>query len=230
MFHVLPTKRSERMRLFALLALFAVLALFFHKQALDLIGRLPMVYAYCRYSPQEGDVVFQSLPHGDLVDAIEGITHSRWSHCGVVLKNDKGQWLVIESIFNVHETPLLLWMVRCRDGNFAAYRLDSKFDPQIPGFKQHLLTFMGQPYDYDYDMAKGHGVYCSGLVYTAFDETCGEKMGVLQKLGDLDWQPYRAFIRSEAQGALPLDRAMITPAALAQAPQLHQVYPQISVQ
>ena len=177
----LPSNRTERLRLFALMFVFALLAYFNREQCSVLITRVPVLYCYyfC-YSPQEGDVVFQSLPHGDLVDAIEGITRSPCSHCGVVLRNDKNQWVVIESIYNVHETPLLSWMLRSRDGNFAAYRLDSKYSPLIPKFKKDLLSYMGRPYDFDYDMTNGQSVYCSDLVYLAFDKASGEKMGTLE--------------------------------------------------
>lgn len=224
MIRFLPSNRIGRLRLVALLFVFALLAFLNRAQCSFLITRVPVVYYYFRYSPQEGDVVFQSLPHGDLVDAIEGITHSPYSHCGVVLLNDKNQWVVIESIFDVHETPLFLWMFRGRGGDFAAYRLDSKYSPLIPEFKKDLLSYMGRPYDFDYDMTNGLAVYCSDLVYLTFDKASGEKMGKLEKLGDLDWKPYEHFIQSEQGGKLPLDRVMITPASLARAPELHEVY------
>jgi Permuted papain-like amidase enzyme, YaeF/YiiX, C92 family len=221
---IIPSNPVGRVRLLAMLFVFALVAFVYRDQSWFLLTRTPVVYYYFRYSPQEGDVVFQSLPHGDLVDAIEGITHSPFSHCGVVLRNDAGHWVVIESIYNVHETPLFLWLMRGRGGDFAAYRFDAKYSSLIPEFKKDLLFYSGQPYDYDYDMAKGQGVYCSSLVYLAFDKAAGEKMGTLQKLGDLDWKPFEHFIQAEAQGKLPLDRAMITPASLAKAPQLHEVY------
>ena len=170
-------------------------------------------------------MLFQSLPHdGDVVDAIEGITHSPYSHCGVVLRSDKNEWVVVESIFNVHETPLFLWMIRGRGGDFTAYRLDPKYSEIIPEFKKDLLSYLGHPYDHDYDMTNGQAVYCSDLVYLAFYQASGEKMGKLEKLRDLDWKPYEQFIESVQGGRLPLDRVMITPAALAQAPQLHETY------
>ena len=224
MIRLLPSNRAGRFRLFALFFAFAVLACLNREQCFFLITRVPVLYHYCRYSPQEGDVVFQSLPHGDLVNAIEGITHSPYSHCGVVLRNDKNQWVVIESIFNVHETPLFLWMLRGRDGDFAAYRLDAKYSPLIQDFKRNLLSYLGRPYDFDYDMTNDEALYCSDLVYLAFDKGWVEKMGTLEKLGDLDWKPYEHFIQSEQGGRLPLDRVMITPASLAHAPQLHEVY------
>ncbi len=221
---ILPKDRPDQIRLGLFALVFIVLATIFHEQCAFLLTRAPVIYHYLRYSPREGDVVFQSLPHNDLADAIEGITHSPYSHCGVVLRNDKGQWVVIESIFNVHETPLFMWMLRGRGADIAAYRLDAAHAALVPEFKKNLLTHLGEPYDFEYDMSKNQGDYCSGLVYEAFEKASGEKMGTLQKLGDLDWKPYEHFILAEQSGRLPLGRVMITPAALAAAPQLHEVY------
>jgi len=48
---------------------------------------LPFIY-YSSYSPKEGDIIFQALPNAsDLVRAIEGITESCYSHCGVVIRS-----------------------------------------------------------------------------------------------------------------------------------------------
>jgi hypothetical protein len=140
------------------------------------------------------------------------------------LRNDKNQWVVIESIFNVHETPLFLWMLRGRGAHFAAYRLDAQHAPLVPEFKKDLRAYRGHPYDFNYDMTNDQAVYCSDLVYLAFAKASGEKMGKLEKLGDLDWKPFEHFIQSEQDGKLPLDRVMITPASLAAAPQLHEAF------
>jgi hypothetical protein len=222
---IIPASREGQIRLLCLLAAMLVLGLFYGEQTLFIFSRAPVLYYHFRYSPQEGDVVFQSLPHNDLVDTIEGTSHSPYSHCGVVLKNALGKWVVIEAIFNVHETPLLLWEFRGRGGAFAAYRLDPAYAPQITKFKSALLTYQGMPYDYDYDMSHNpNEVYCSSLVYLAFQKTTGEQMGKLEKLGDLDWKPFASFIMADQLGHLPLDRVMITPASLSRAPQLHEVY------
>lgn len=42
--------------------------------------------AFWSYQPLEGDVLFQSLPHSRLVNAIEGVTASPYSHCGMVAR------------------------------------------------------------------------------------------------------------------------------------------------
>ena len=173
------------------------------------------------YSPREGDIIFQSLPHEELVDAIEGVTHSPYSHCGVVLLREN-RWVVVEAIFDVHETPLLQWMQRGRKAGVAIYRLEPKYTAAIPEFKKRLISFEGLPYDYDYAMSDD-AIYCSELAYKAFQKATGEEMGRLEKLGDLDWKPFERFIQS-VQGKLPLDRLMITPASLSRAKQIHEVY------
>jgi len=176
------------------------------------------------YAPEECDIIFQSLPHADLVDAIEGITHSPYSHCGVVLK-EKGEWIVFESIGHVHGTPLLLWMQRGRGAAIAVYRLKPEYQKHLPEFRKQLLAYEGYNYDYDYKITDNE-IYCSELPYQAYLKTTGQPLGKLEKLGDLDWKPYEAFIRSVQGNKLPLDREMITPKSLSEAPQLHEVYRQ----
>jgi len=124
-----PGNRAGQLRLAGFLCALLVAAYF---------GHLQDYYFYFQYQPKEGDIIFQSLPHNDLVDAIEGITHSPYSHCGVVLKDDHDVWVVIEAIGNVHETPLLGWIKRGRCGDFTVYRLDPKYDSLIPKFKPFL--------------------------------------------------------------------------------------------
>jgi len=221
---VWPASRGGRFRLLALILLVAVAGWIERGPCYEFVSRLPAISHYFGYSPQEGDIVFQSLPHGDLVDAIEGITHSPYSHCGVVLQNEKHDWVVIEAIGNVHETPLLLWEARGRNGAFTAYRLDAKYEPMIPKFKDALLSRLGLPYDFNYDISNQNGAYCSSLIWLSFEQVTAEKMGNLEKLRDLDWKPFEAFIETEQGGGLPLDRVMITPASLARATQLHEVY------
>jgi hypothetical protein len=221
---IVPAGLGGRIRLILMLGAFLVLGYLYRDQTYFVYSRAPVLYYYFRYTPHEGDIVFQSLPHNDLADAIEGITHSPYSHCGVVLRNDKQQWVVIEAIFNVLETPLFLWEFRGRGGAFTAYRLDPKYDSIISKYKETLLTFMGRHYDYNYDMSDNRSAYCSSLAYLAFQETTGEQMGKLEKLRDLDWKPFEPFIKEEQNGGLPLDRVMITPASLSRAPQLHEVY------
>jgi len=61
------------------------------------------------------------------------------------------------------------------------------------------------------------------LIYKAFKNAYGEELGSLVRLGDLNYKPYIDFIRQMEGGNLPLDRLMIPPKQLSEAPQLVKV-------
>ena len=176
-----------------------------------------------RYAPREGDVVFQSLPRGDLVDAIEGITGSPFSHCGVVMKNADDRWVVHEAIGVVRETPLYLWIVRGRGARIDAWRWNGIDDSNTGRLRAALGRHLGKDYDYRY--APGdEEIYCSELVFKAYRDACGIELGAWEKLGDLNWRPFEAFIREVEGGPLPLERPMITPVGVTRSALLEKVY------
>jgi uncharacterized protein YycO len=176
------------------------------------------------YQPQEGDIAFQSLPHAALIDTIEGVTHSPFSHCGIFHQSN-GQWVVIEAIGPVKETSLTAWKMQGRDGHFAVYRLKRAYRDRIPAFIKAAQSYEGRPYDIHYDMDDA-AIYCSELIYKAFRTATGEELGHLQKLGELDWRPYEEFIKRLEGGRVPVERLMITPRCLSEAAQLSKVFEQ----
>jgi hypothetical protein len=173
------------------------------------------------YDYWEGDVLFQSLPHAPLVDAIEGVTKSPYSHCGIVTKHGNA-WFVLEAIGPVRETPLPQWVQRGRGRRFVAYRLDASFSTSIPGILAEGRKFLGRPYDihYKFDDEK---IYCSELVFKAIQAATGRTVGKVQRIGDLNWKPHEDYIRS-IEGRVPLDRELISPQALSEAKELAKVY------
>lgn len=182
----------------------------------------PATWAYWTYFPQEGDVVFQALPHQEVVDAIEGATDSDFSHCGIVARVD-GQWVVYEAIGKVRATPLYVYILRGRERGFAAYRWKTGEQAQVPAILQQTRTMLGRPYDTRYKM-DDERIYCSELIYKAYrDATGGGQAGQLVRLGELNWGKYERTIIELEGGPPPLDREMITPRDLALAPQLDLV-------
>lgn len=167
-------------------------------------------------------MIFQSLSaNSDLVRAIEGVTESPYSHCGVVYKKG-GKWFVNEAIINVHSTPLFQWIRRGRWDRFDVYRLKPEFQKHIPEFIASLKPYQGRPYDFRYRL-EDDSIYCSELIYHAFYDATGIHLGKIDKLGDLNWRPYEKTIIKYEGGDPPLERTMITPVGLAQAPQLRKV-------
>ena len=174
------------------------------------------------YSPQEGDIVFQSLPHSPLVAAIEGVSGSPLSHCGVVTKSGSG-WAVLEAIGPVQETALHEWIARGRSSHFAAFRILPPYDAAISLFLSSARAYLGRPYDILYEL-DDEKIYCSELVYKSFWAATGKPLGEAKPLGALNWKPHEEFIKQTTGGALPLERIIITPVALSEAPELRKIY------
>ena len=175
------------------------------------------------YEIQKGDILFQSLPKNPLVIAIEGATNSPYSHCGIVVER-AGEWYVLEAIGPVKETPLADWIDQGRGNKFWAYRMDESLQPQIPDILFNARKEAGKGYDILYRFDNDE-IYCSELIYNAVKEATDTELGVIEKLGDLNWKPYEQTIIN-IQGYVPLDREMITPVALSRAPELFLVYPE----
>jgi hypothetical protein len=178
------------------------------------------------YEPQEGDIIFQSLPHNDLVDAIEGVSGSPFSHCGILVspaRSGNSEWMVLESIENVHLTPLDEWIARGREGHFAAYRFKWAYQSRSGKLAAEAWAFMGLPYDFHYAM-DDEAIYCSELIWKAHVAATGEPLGDLRKLGEMNWRPHERVIRRLENGEPPLDREMITPGDLADAEAMERVF------
>jgi len=207
-----PKTKKGKIRFFIIIG-FAVI--------LDLYVIFFPAYPLWSYKPEIGDIVFQSLPKGDLVNIIEGTTHSPFSHCGVVIKkNDK--WFVNEAIGIVHSTPLYLWILRGRGSKLAVFRVKQQYSKYIPDFIKALNKYQGRPYDINYDMDDNY-IYCSELVYKAFKDATGQEMGSLRALGKMNWKPFEKTIMKYEGGKPPLNRLMITPKDLSEANQLELI-------
>jgi hypothetical protein len=178
---------------------------------------------YLKYEPQEGDVVFQSLPYGPVVWAIEGVTKSPYSHCGIVARRDS-QWVVYEALGKVRVTPLKEFLYRGRGGGFVVYRLRDDHREHVPETIRCCEKYLGRPYDIRYRL-DDEKIYCSELIWKAYrDATNGQQLGALRKFGEMNWQPYETLIKQVEGGEVPIDREMITPVELARARQLEPVF------
>jgi len=198
----------------------AVLLVFF-ATALTITKVLPW-YQFKKYLPQEGDLIFQSLPQNELVLAIEGISESPYSHCGIVVKKDNS-WMILEAIGPVKYTPLYEWVQRGRKEAFSVYRFKKPEGMKL--FISEAEKFLGKPYDvrYRFDDEK---IYCSELIYKSYQKSHNLNLGKVVELGDMPWQAYEKTIRKYEQGPPPLKRLMITPKNLSLASELILTYKQ----
>lgn len=172
--------------------------------------------AIADYQPQRGDVIVQSLPASPLVTAIEDLTASRYSHCGIVDRID-GRWVVHEALGHVRTTPLWRYLLRGRDEAFAVYRWQDQHQTAIPAILTEVRRMSGRPYDSRFRL-DDDAIYCSELIYHATQRATGLRPGRLVRLGDLPWESHADTIRRLEGGPVPLDRLMITPVDLVSAP------------
>lgn len=208
---IIPQSKHDKVRFAIVITVFFAISLYFFA--------LPYLLYY-QYKPKVGDIVFQSLPNmSNLVKAIEGISESPYSHCGVVVEKN-GKWYVNEALGSVHDTPLLDWIKRGRGYRVDVFRLRSKYSNLIPQFIEELSKYQGKPYDFRYRMNDSQ-IYCSELVFKAYKDAANENLGELVKLGDMNWKPYiETILEYEGSTEPPLERIMITPKHLSQAAQL----------
>jgi hypothetical protein len=173
------------------------------------------------YEPRLGDVLFQSLPRQPLVEVIEGVSGSPFSHCGIVDEVD-GEFVVLEALQRVRVVPLGDFLARGRDGAFAVYRWRAPWAEQVPAILAAARRYLGRPYDLRYRL-DDDSIYCSELLWKAFRDATGGSLGQVQPLCELDWQPYEQAIRAMENGPVPLGREIITPIAVAGADPLEAV-------
>lgn len=213
-FRILPSSRLA-------IARFAVLVMLLGWTVTRV--RLDRVAGVVWMEKREGDVLFQSLPHGPLVDAIEGVTQSEWSHCGVLMRRD-GDWQVVEALGEVRWTPYVQWVVRGRGSRVQIHRPEAPTPEDVEKLRRELVAMTGRPYDFRYAPGDDE-IYCSELVFLAFERAMGLRLAEWERLGDLNWRPHEAFIREMEVGPTQLERRMITPVALTRSPLLKQVMP-----
>ena len=205
---LLPSSKWEKIRLGLFLGLLLYILSF-------------ATYGYYKYDKKEGDLIFQSLPFGELTTVIEGATNSPYSHVGLLV-NKNGFWYVREAIGKVKDTHLLWWILRGRGDSFSVYRFKEAYQKNIANLVKESENFLGYPYDFHYEL-DDEKIYCSELIYKAYKRTTGNKLGKITTLSQLDWKPHKEFILS-IENTIPLDREMITPKDLAEANELELVF------
>jgi hypothetical protein len=166
---------------------------------------------------REGDILLQHFA-SKLGSVIADVSNSQYSHCGMVVY-EHGKPHVIEAIGPVRIVPVEDWLKQGHLNRFTQLRPRSLSPAQISKVRGEAEKMLGQPYDIQYEW-DDHKIYCSELIYKAFDRALGIEIGRKEKLGDLNWKSHPLFIAYLAGGKLPLKRVMVTPESLVHCKQL----------
>jgi len=175
---------------------------------------------------KDGDLVFQISRSAQSV-AIQKATGSRYSHMGLVFLRD-GEPYVLEAVATVRYTPMLDWLKRGENGQYAVRRLRKAADrlspPNLERLRQAAKAFEGKPYDLTFEWSDER-IYCSELVWKIYERGLGVKIGMLQALGELNLDDplVKAKLRQRYGSRIPRKEPVISPVAMLNSSELEIV-------
>lgn len=165
-------------------------------------------------SLRDGDLVFHTSRSAQSL-AIQRATHSSYSHVGIVFHR-QGKPFVLEAVATVRYTPLAQWVARGAGGKYVVRRLKSPLDAKrSAALRTAAEKYAGRPYDLYFEWSSDR-IYCSELVWKAYQDALGIEIGARQKLREFDLRDaeVKARMRERYGSRVPLDEPVISPAAM----------------
>lgn len=175
---------------------------------------------------RDGDIIFHTSTSAQSA-AIQAATHSPYSHMGLVLFQN-GQPFVFEAVQPVKFTPLAAWTARGKGGRYVVKRwneAERRLDAAgVAALRREALALKGRHYDLAFAWSDRE-IYCSELVWKAYQRAFGVELSATQKLREFDLSApaVKAKLRQRYGDRLPLDETVISPAAIFDSPLLHTV-------
>ncbi|MCK7558622.1 YiiX family permuted papain-like enzyme [Chitinophaga sedimenti] len=174
---------------------------------------------------REGDVVFQSNISPQC-EAIRQATHSVWTHCGMVFKQD-GKLYVYEAIEPVTYTPLEDWAARSPQ-HFVVKRLKDTTvltSAMINKMAMAGRKYKGKHYDSYFEWSDDR-IYCSELVWKIYKEGTGLELGEPKPLRsyDLSSEIVKRTMEQRYGNNIPLTEKMIAPSSIYASTLLKTIY------
>jgi hypothetical protein len=191
-----------------------------------LVGLLASSMAPKEPSVQDGDIVFHTSRSSQSA-AIQRATGSRYSHMGLVLYRS-GQPCVLEAVATVRCTPLGAWIKRGVGGHFVVKRLKSARSALtaagVEKLRQAAGQLEGRPHDSAFSWSDER-IYCSELVWKAYERALGIRVGELQELREfnLSAPEVRTKLRERYGKEVPLREPVIAPGAMFTSPLLETI-------
>jgi uncharacterized protein YycO len=163
---------------------------------------------------RDGDIIFHTSRSAQSL-AIQRATHSPYSHVGMVFHRD-GKPFVFEAIATVRYTPLAQWTARGTGGKFVVKRLKTPLSvAQAKKLRNAAERHAGKPYDPYFEWSDAR-IYCSELVWKAYQEALGVELGARQRLRELDLSDpvVKTKMRERYGENVPMNEPVISPATL----------------
>lgn len=164
---------------------------------------------------KEGDIVFQTTQSAQC-KAVQLATHSPYSHCGIVFKEDN-KFFVYEAVQPVKITPIDEWIKHGKENKIVVKRLknaDSILTKYVvEKMKVYAKQFMGKNYDIYFEWSNDR-IYCSEYVWKIYKNGANVEVGILKKLKDFDLtsKEVKQIMKERYGNNIPYQETVISPA------------------
>ena len=165
-------------------------------------------------SLKDGDIIFQSNGAFDEGKAIQIVSKSPLTHCGVLFK-EGNEWYVYEAIQPVAKTLLKDFAKTANGETYAVRRLSDEAPltaDALKKMKEYMESNIGKDYDHKFGWGNDK-LYCSELVWKAYYESTRLKIGKVKMVGDFDLtDPLVKRLVEERYGKnVPVTEPTVTP-------------------
>lgn len=130
---------------------------------------------------QDGDIVFQAS-QSEQSKYIMLATGSRLTHVGLIDVRADGVY-VVEAVQPVKVTPLATFRSRYDDPRLAVKRVPGLNEAERRAVVKEARRWVGRDYDRRFGWSDS-AVYCSELVWKAFDRAVDRQISPLRRFGD----------------------------------------------
>jgi uncharacterized protein YycO len=162
----------------------------------------------------DGDLIFQTSHSGQSL-AVQYATHSKYTHCGLLF-NDNGKWMVYEAVGPVRKYPFKDWIAMGDSNYYVVRRLKNADSVMTPLTVKKMRAACNKRMGVAYDPYFGWNdslIYCSELVWKAYNESTGLEVGHTRPMKEFDLtHPVVKKIMNERYGdKIPYEEPMISP-------------------
>ncbi len=164
---------------------------------------------------KNGDIVFVSNSNFEEGKAIQAVSKSPLTHCGILFKEDD-KWYVYEAVQPIKKTPLKDFHKTDGSETYLVRRLKHDDIVLTKDVTDKLHKYLKSNEGKDYDHLFGWGndkMYCSELVWKAYYEAARVKVGQIKMVGDYDLSDpvVKKQVELRYGKAVPVTEPTITP-------------------
>ncbi|MCL6248966.1 YiiX family permuted papain-like enzyme [Acinetobacter sp. ANC 4945] len=179
---------------------------------------------YAQSTFQTGDIIFH-ISKSQQSLSIQKATHSPYSHMGMIVNKNNQTW-VLEAIQPVQYTALNQWIARGENAHYVVKRLKQPLNvTQKTKLVQNAEKYLGKPYDIYFEW-DDRAIYCSEIVWKAYQHALGIELSPLQQLKqfDLKQNEVQRLMRQRYGQKIPLDEQVIAPKAIYDSKLLKEIF------